>query len=167
LITLDRPNITSLDEQRCQEDHQTTMLEQINKYRSLNGLKPLQSSKKLQYVALLAVQRSKTLKIFNTEISYGSDFNTSLIKCTKSAVKFASTWYEFENWTPLDKKENYTYMGCAISIVDSIGHQVCYYQNDIGADKLKLNIMPSEVNIDLESYNDSFWTQFQGKQKIK
>jgi hypothetical protein len=42
-------------------------------------------------------------------------------------------------------------MGCAISIVDSIGHQVCYYQNEIGADKLKLNIMPSEVNIDLES----------------
>ena len=62
---------------------------------------------------------------------------------------------------------NYTYMGCAISIVNSVEYHVCYYLKDKGADKLKLNIVPEGVNIDLESYNDSFWTQFPGKSKIK
>ncbi len=56
---LDKPNITSLEEQRCHEDYQTTMLEQINKYRSFYGMDPLQVSRKLQFVALLAAQRCR------------------------------------------------------------------------------------------------------------
>ncbi len=51
-------------------------------------------------------------------------------------------------------------MGCAVSIVNSVGCNVCYYQDEKGGDKLKLNIVPAGVNIDLESYNDSFWTQY-------
>ena len=54
----------------------------------------------------------------------------------------------------------YTYMGCAVSFVDNTGCHVCYFQPDEGAVKLKLNIVSPEVNIDLESYSDSFWTQY-------
>ena len=42
----------------------------------------------------------------------------------------------------------------------------CFYQNDKGADKLKANIVSPNININLESYNDSFWTQFPGKSKL-
>ena len=85
---LDRPAITSLEQQKCQEDYQTTMLEHSNKYRSLNGLKPLQGSKKLQYVALLATQRchvlnsieksTNSLQLFNTNYQYDPNYNTSI-----------------------------------------------------------------------------------------
>ena len=195
---LDRPNITSLEEQRCQEDYQTTMLEQINKYRSLYGMDPLQVSKKLQFVALLAAQRCRfvlnvteegtdnlikgnlykffnivdNLQIFST-IGYcyntsSIGYNRSSIECKKNAVNEASDGHELENiWIPLLKEENITYMGCAFSIVNNTGFHSCYFQIDEGADKLELNIVPPDFNIDLESYNDSFWTQFQGKSNLK
>ena len=169
---LDRPNITSLEDQRCQEDYQTTMLEHTNKYRSLYGLKPLQLSKKLQYIALLAAQRCheggrmavESLKMFNTESIYDLTNNTSITECKNNAINKASNWYEWlMYWLLLNKEENYTHIGCAISIVENTGCHVCYYHGDKGADNLELDIVPLEINIDLESYNDSFWTQFQGK----
>ena len=173
---LDRPTITSLEEQKCQEDYQTTMLEYTNKYRSWYGLKPLQGSKKLQYVALLTAQRCHVLGpkkavesflLFNTAASYGFNYNQSINECKKNAVSTVLDWYESENWAPLDKEENFSYVGCAVSIFDTTAFHVCYYQIEKGADKLKLDIVPTDTNIDLESYKDSFWTQFPGKSKIK
>jgi hypothetical protein len=165
---LNRPNITSLEDQRCQADYQTTMLEHTNKYRSLYGMIPLQVSQKLQYVALQAAQRSYPLNsiakavesflLFSTVVHYGLDNNISSIECKTHAVNRASDWYEY--WVPLYKDSEYTYLGCAISIVNSTGYQVCYLQSDKGADNLELNIVPPGVYIDLESYSDSFWTQF-------
>ena len=176
-----RPNITSLEEQRCQEVYQSTILEHTNKYRSLKCLKPLKVSKKLQYVALLTAQKSRVLGgnkarksflLFNTGWStitlVAFSLATSTNEFKENAVMTASGWYDSpENWTALNKEENYRYIGCAVSFFDSTGYHVCYYQNDKGADKLKLNILPPGVNIDLESYNDSFWNQFQGKLNLK
>ena len=177
-----RPTIDSLEEQRCLENFQTTMLDQTNKYRSLKSLKPLQGSKKLQYAALLAAQRCHVLgeekavesiglfntgwsggMLFNTGWSGGINRNTSSTECKQNAVILASDLYDLGYWNPLDKNKNYSYMGCAISIVDSTACQGCYYKDDKGADKLELDIVPSDVNLDLESYNDSFWTHFPGK----
>jgi hypothetical protein len=168
-----RPTINSLEEQKCQENYQMTLLEHTNKYRSLKSLKPLQGSKKLQYVALLTAQRFhvlndikkavESLKLLNTGFAYGLYDYTSINECQNNAVNLASEWYELESWPPLDKEQNVNYMGCAVSIVNNLGCNVCYYQTEKGADKLKLNILPVELNIDLESYNDSFWTQFKGK----
>ena len=179
-----RPGINSVEEQICLKDYQITMLEHTNKYRSLYGLKPLQVSKKLQYVALLAVQKchvfnstdkntvlknmdkiADSLKLLNTGFQASFEGNLSINKCKAHAVDMASNWYDKGYWTPLDDSFRYTYMGCAISIVDSTGYQVCYYQNDKGANKLRLNILPANINIDLESYKDSFWTQFKGNIK--
>ena len=167
---LDRPAITSLEQQKCQEDYQTTMLEHSNKYRSLNGLKPLQGSKKLQYVALLATQRchvlnsieksTNSLQLFNTNYQYDPNYNTSINNCKKNALARASGLYYLEDLIGYEKIFPSIYMGCAVSIVNSVECHVCYYQDDKGGDKLKLNIVPAGVNIDLESYNDSFWTQF-------
>ena len=176
-----RPNITSLNEQRCEEIYQTTMVEHTNKYRSLKGLKPLRSFRKLQYVALLAAQRCNvslmsddidraTLKmqLFMTDVKPSPLVNISAIECQNNAVSVASEWYDWVNdWAPLNKEKNESYMGCALSIVDSVECNVCYYQNDTSADKLELNIVPAGVEIDLESYNDSFWTQFDGKSNLK
>jgi hypothetical protein len=167
-----RPIIDSVEERRCQENFQTTMLDQTNKYRSLKSSKPLQESKKLQYVALLAAKRchvlgeEKTVEsigLFNTGWSGGINRNTSSTECKQNAVILASDLYDLGYWNPLDKNKNYSYMGCAISIVDSTACQGCYYKDDKGADKLELDIVPSDVNLDLESYNDSFWTHFPGK----
>ena len=172
-----RSGIKSVEEHKCQEDYQTTMSEHTNKYRSLNGLKPLQVSKKLQYVALQAAQRChvfndivgavESFLLFNTVGNYGLDSNISSTECKSNAVEMASDWYDLENWTALDKEFNFTYMGCAIEIVDSTACHVCYYQTDKGADKLEQEIIPAEVNIDLESYKDSYWTQFPGKYNFR
>jgi len=168
-----RPIIDSVEEQRCLENFQTSMLDQTNKYRSLKSLKPLQGSKKLQYAALLAAQRCyvlgeekavKSIGLFNTGWSGGINRNTSSTDiCKQNAVILASDLYDLGYWNPLDKNKNYSYMGCSISIVDSTACQGCYYKDDKGADKLELDIVPSDVNLDLESYNDSFWTHFPGK----
>ena len=66
----DKPTIASLEDQRCQEDYQYKMLEHTNKYRRLKGLKPLQGSKKLQYVALLAAQRFHVLDMKSTHMKF-------------------------------------------------------------------------------------------------
>ncbi len=175
-----RPNITSLEEQRCQEVYQTTMLEHTNKYRRLKGLEPLKSFRKLQYVALLTAQRCNVtlmsdgsdevllkMPLFMTHAKKSHLVNTSFFECKSSAIEAASKWYdEGSYWDPLNKEKNHSYMGCAFSIVDSIECNVCYYQNDTSADKLELNIVPAGVNIDLESYDDSFWTQFDGKSNL-
>ena len=176
-----RPSITSLEEQRCQEVYQTTMLEHTNKYRRLKGLEPLKSFQKLQYVALLTAQRSNVtlmsddsdgvslkMKLFMTYVKKSRLVNISSFECKSIAVEAASKWYDEGNyWDPLNMEKNESYMGCAFSIVDSIECNVCYYQNDTSADKLELNIVPAGVNIDLESYDDSFWTQFDGKSNLK
>ena len=165
-----------MEDQRCQDNFQTTMLEQTNKYRSLYHLKPLKGSKKLKYVALLAAQRCSVLGMkkavesigpFNTGSSFGYTYNTSSIGFKQNAVNQVSSWYDWGHWTALiDRKEDYSYMGCAVSIINSTACHICYYQDDKGADKLELDIVPPEVNIDLKSYNDFFWTQFPGKLKF-
>ncbi len=163
----------------------------------MKGLKPLQGSKKLQYVALLAAQRCHVLDmkttsdsfrlfnkaaesflLFNTNAISGKQQKTSINKCKEIGVELASYLYDSrmllateneenglydENWAvsaQIRHVETYSSMGCAVSIVNSTSCQVCYYQGDKGADKLKLDIVPTWVNIDLVSYNDSFWTQF-------
>ena len=147
------------------------MIEQTNKYRSLKGFKSLQGSKKLQYVALLTAQKCHELGrikaresflLFNTGWSTLT-LPTSIDECKENAVRKASTWYDWGGWTALNEEEDYSYMGCAVSIINSTACHICYYQDDKGADKLELDIVPPEVNIDLKSYNDSFWTQFPGK----
>ena len=73
-----RPKIKSVEEQRCQEEYQTTLLEQTNKYRSLYGMEPLQRSRKLQYVALLAAQRCQEFESEEKAINSLFLFNTSM-----------------------------------------------------------------------------------------
>ena len=172
---LDRPVISGPAEQKCLEEFQMTMLEHTNKYRSLYGLKPLRVSKKLQYVALLTAQRchvigcieaGESLQLFNTEGDDLFEYTTRSIECKKYAVDRASYFYDSENWNLLNKRFDYTYLGCAVSILNSIAYHVCKYQTDKGADKLRLNILPTTNNMDLESYNDSFWTRFTGKSKL-
>ncbi len=133
-------------------------------------------SKKLQYVALLASQRchvlgdyeaAQSFLLFNTVEVSNFNYYTSLIDCKKYAILIASHFYDRGNyWAPFDNRLNYTYMGCAVSLFYKSGCNVCYYQDDEGADKLKLNIVPPNINLGLESYNDSFWTQFTGKSKL-
>jgi len=103
--------------------------------------------------------------MFNTIGSDIISINTyySITECKKNAIYTASSWYDLGHSALLDRKEDYSYMGCAVSIINSTACHVCYYQEDKGADKLELDIVPPEVNIDLKSYNDSFWTQFPGK----
>ena len=185
-----RPSINNVQEQRCQGDYQTTMLDLTNKYRSLDGLKPLLGSKKLQYVALLAAQRCqefksakkatdavKSLQLFNTT---GDRDDSNSFECKTRAFDRAFSLYERvkecdfdcayfgdynEKMDLLKNILNYTYMGCAVSLYPYKYKRcdVCYYQNDQGVEKLKLNILPPNISIDLESYNNSFWTQFHGK----
>jgi len=159
-----------LEEQKCQEDYQNTMLDNTNKYRSWYGLEPLQVSKKLQYVALLAAQRCHVLgkdkavesfRLFVTDIKSSFDYNTSSTECEKIAAA-----YFYQEPTSFGFELKNTYMSCAVSIVNYTACQVCFYQNDKGADKLKANIVSPNININLESYNDSFWTQFPGKSKL-
>ena len=168
---LDRPTINSVEEQRCQEDYQSNMLEHTNKYRSLYGLEPLQVSKKLQYVALLAAQRCHVLGnntsdisslLFNTVKDSGFVYNTSSIEC-QEIVNRQKYVDNFRVRDTMSERSNSSYMGCGISILNSLGCYVCYYQDEKGADKLKLNILPPNNNIELVLYNDSFWTHFQGK----
>ncbi len=86
-----------MEDQRCQDNFQTTMLEQTN-------LKPPKGPKKLQYVALLAAQRCSVLGMekavesigpFNTGSSFGYTYNTSSIGCKKNAVNQVSSWYDW------------------------------------------------------------------------
>ncbi len=143
---LDRPTITSLEDQRCQEEFQTNMLKTTNRDPFLD-LEPLQVSKKLQYVALLAAQRChvlggnkalESLQLFNTVSYYALKYNNRSNGCHMYALYKPPILDEPGPWYPKDtdiyhNETIYTYMGCAVSFVDNTGCHVCYFQPDQGA----------------------------------
>ena len=177
--TITRPTINSRDEQRCLKDYQITMLQQHNRYRRLKFLDPLEVSKKLQYVALLAAQRcsenvenkeevlKKTNPYDTGEMSIIQDY-ANIDECEKNAIILSESWYKNRNyWIALNDDQKYKYLGCAVSIKYEVGCHVCYYQGEKGHIKLQNNYVPRQSQIDLKSYADNFWKNDENNMKCK
>ena len=177
--TITIPTINSRDEQRCLKDYQITMLQQHNRYRKLKFLDPLEVSKKLQYVALLAAQRCsenvenkeevlKKTKLFKTDRMSIIQKKVNIDECGKKAFLVSESWYENRfYWTALNDDQNYKYLGCAVSIKNEDSCHVCFYQGEKGNIKLQNNKAPRYSHIDLKSYDDNFWNSYENKMKCK